>query len=153
MAMNKAIRERIAACAVHGVTYWSDHPERNTFWATTADQQFVEVQIDRPRQTSYLAHKSGTKYTQAETLADIAAQLGYVEPEPAITKHVPREVLAEVVERIVPHRRAPAVVASMITHDPTWLNPFTVEELSDVLGHTAHDEAVLAELNRREETA
>ena len=168
MAMNKAIRERIAACSVHGVTYWSDHPHRNTFWATTEDQQFVEVQIDRPRETSYLANKAGKRYTQAETLADIAAQLGYVEPEPdvlarpnakatisklatALTTKTVIEVLDDL-ESVLKDRPR-QVVTAMIHHDPTWLEPFTMSELSDVLGHTDHDEAVQAELNRREETA
>ena len=166
MAMNKAIRERIAACAVHGVTYWSDHPHRNTFWATTEDQQFVEVQIDRPRETSYLAHKAGKRYTQGQTLADIAAQLGYVEPDvmtrpnatvtvsklaTALTTKTVIEVLDDL-ESVLQDRQ-PAVVAAMVTHDPTWLNPFTVGELTSVVGMTAHDEAVLAELTRRGETA
>jgi len=167
-AMTKAIRERIAACAVHGVTYWADHAERNTFWATTEDQQFVEVQIDRPRQTSYLAHKSGKKYTEATTLAGIATQLGYVEPEvdvlarPNATATISKlatalttKTVTEVLDNLesVLQDRPREVVAAMIRHDPTWLEPFTMSELSDVLGHTDHDSEIQAELNHRKEAS
>ena len=126
------------------------------------------MQIDRPRQTSYLGHKNATRYTQADTLADIAYQLGYREPKPdvmtrpnatatvsklatALSTKTVTEVLNDL--ESVLQDRPREVVAAMVTHDPTWLDPFTMSELTSVVGMTAHDDAIHAELHRRKEAS
>ena len=169
----KTMRENIAACAVHGVTYWSDHPEKATFWATTDDQQYVTVKIDRKRQTSYLDNKSGKRFWAADDLAGVAAQLDYVDVEQLIEQAPPKpyrisedreamrilrenkstEQLLGELQQIIDRRKPREVVLAGIAHDPTWLVGFTVQELTDALEHTPHAEAVQNELDRRKQEA
>lgn len=152
-AMTKTMRQNIAACAVHGVYYWSDHPERGAVWATTDDQKFVEVQINRSRGESYLENKSSKKYTLADTLADVAHQLGY---RPSIVEE--KEIPVATTPRKKPVRKpAPPTVSgmtlksalSLIRHDPRWLSPISSELLLEAVGKTDSDLLVRAELKAR----
>jgi hypothetical protein len=43
----KRTRERLAACAAIGLSYWSDHPARNCVWAIGDHQDAHVVRIER----------------------------------------------------------------------------------------------------------
>jgi hypothetical protein len=86
----KRTRENIAACAAHGLYFWSDHPAPATLWATSDDQKWHTIRIHRA--TGQSSHScwfgfggvtatgcSGGKslpYSAPANLADAAAMLG-----------------------------------------------------------------------------
>ncbi len=50
--LSKTTTERIAACAVHDLDYWSDSPIPRTVWATSDDQRFHLVRINSQDRTA-----------------------------------------------------------------------------------------------------
>jgi hypothetical protein len=81
----KRTRENIAACAAHGLYFWSDHPAPATLWATSDDQKWHTIRIHRTTGQSshscsdWLNGCHGGKslpYSAPANLADAAAMLG-----------------------------------------------------------------------------
>jgi hypothetical protein len=174
--MTKTTRENIAACAAHGFYFWSDHPKPAHLWATDDNQKFHEIRVHRKTgKAEHVCTKYGDftgycggdwtprSYDIPSDMAGAAQLMGLPEPEvdlgaaviahnnlkKVLRKHdTVEELIAPIVGATA--QRRPAVVASMITHDPTWMVPFSTAELESALGMTRWDDIVRTEIQRRE---
>lgn len=167
-------RENIAACAVHGLSYWSDAPQQNTVWAADFNGEFHIVEINRKAGTSYWKGDKAAYQTPAN-VQQVAVLLGgewvnEVEiPKPTAgerryskarneAKKAKRDAemdahyakaLEEARANAAGPSRGEVMAVLMISRDPSAITNLHTDYLTAALGHTDFDDQINAELQRR----
>jgi hypothetical protein len=154
----------VAACAALGLSFWSDHPERNTVWAADFDGNYHAVYIDKNYNRVKCLTDGRSAEWHGETPATAAALFtmlggGFEADQAMPATPAPRVRVARMARGSTPPPAAPPVVTgqsravAMLAANPDLVSVLHIDYLREALGHTPFDDQINAELDRREKEA